>query len=180
MPGNSKAAQESRRPSGGVDQDGGGVVAARAFVAHAPDLALASRARAAVERYECRARAARRVAQHGVEPQAVEMPARPVGIAQGIEPDRDGRFPRRNARAAGVKAGLPAELAMRLARATVSGAGELLHRAPESAEQLRKNVTSPKGTTQAALDVLMAEDGLAPLMEKAVRAARDRGRELAG
>lgn len=81
---------------------------------------------------------------------------------------------------AGVKAGLPAELAMRLARATVSGAGELLHRAPESAEQLRKNVTSPKGTTQAALDVLMAPDGLAPLMEKAVRAARDRGRELAG
>jgi pyrroline-5-carboxylate reductase len=82
--------------------------------------------------------------------------------------------------AAGAKAGLPPELAMRLARATVSGAGELLHRAPESAEQLRKNVTSPKGTTQAALDVLMAPDGLAPLMEKAVRAARDRGRELAG
>lgn len=82
--------------------------------------------------------------------------------------------------AAGVKAGLPAELAMRLARATVAGAGELLHRSPESAEQLRKNVTSPKGTTQAALDVLMAEDGLAPLLEKAVRAARDRGRELAG
>jgi pyrroline-5-carboxylate reductase len=82
--------------------------------------------------------------------------------------------------AAGVKAGLPADLAMRLARATVSGAGELLHRSSETAEQLRKNVTSPKGTTQAALDVLMAEDGLAPLMEKAVRAARDRGRELAG
>jgi pyrroline-5-carboxylate reductase len=81
---------------------------------------------------------------------------------------------------AGVAAGLPAELAMRLARATVSGAGELLHRSPESAEQLRKNVTSPKGTTQSALDVLMAPDGLAPLMEKAVRAARDRGRELAG
>jgi pyrroline-5-carboxylate reductase len=82
--------------------------------------------------------------------------------------------------AAGVKAGLPEDLALRLARATVSGAGELLHRAPETAEQLRKNVTSPKGTTQAALDVLMAPDGLAPLMEKAVRAARDRGRELAG
>jgi pyrroline-5-carboxylate reductase len=82
--------------------------------------------------------------------------------------------------AAGVKAGLTAELAMRLARATVSGSGELLYRSPETAEQLRKNVTSPKGTTQAALDVLMAEDGLAPLMEKAVRAARDRGRELAG
>jgi pyrroline-5-carboxylate reductase len=81
---------------------------------------------------------------------------------------------------AGVKAGLPEDLAMRLARATVSGAGELLHRSSETAEQLRKNVTSPKGTTQAALDVLMAEDGLAPLMEKAVRAARDRGRELAG
>lgn len=82
--------------------------------------------------------------------------------------------------AAGVAQGLDADLAMRLARATVSGAGELAHRSPESAEQLRKNVTSPNGTTQAALDVLMAEDGLKPLMAKAVAAATRRSRELAG
>ncbi len=82
--------------------------------------------------------------------------------------------------AAGVAQGLPPDLAMRLARATVSGAGELAHRSPETAEQLRKNVTSPNGTTQAALEVLMAEDGLKPLMAKAVAAATRRSRELAG
>jgi pyrroline-5-carboxylate reductase len=81
--------------------------------------------------------------------------------------------------AAGTKAGLPADLAQRLARATVAGAGELLHQAPESAEQLRKNVTSPMGTTAAALAVLMAEDGFGPLLEKAVAAAAKRARELA-
>lgn len=81
--------------------------------------------------------------------------------------------------AAGAKAGLPADLAMRLARATVSGAGELLRQAPESAEQLRKNVTSPKGTTAAALEVLMAPDGFGVLLEKAVEAAAKRSRELA-
>jgi pyrroline-5-carboxylate reductase len=81
--------------------------------------------------------------------------------------------------AAGAKAGLPADLAMRLARATVSGAGELLRQAPESAEQLRKNVTSPKGTTAAALEVLMAADGFGPLLERAIDAAARRSRELA-
>jgi pyrroline-5-carboxylate reductase len=80
---------------------------------------------------------------------------------------------------AGAKAGLPADLAQRLARATVAGAGELLHQAPESAEQLRKNVTSPNGTTAAALAVLMAEDGFGPLLENAVAAAAKRARELA-
>lgn len=79
---------------------------------------------------------------------------------------------------AGVAAGLPADLAMRLARETVSGAGELLHRSPESAEQLRRDVTSPKGTTQAALDVLMAPDGLPALMTRTVAAAAARSREL--
>ena len=60
--------------------------------------------------------------------------------------------------------GLPDDLALRLARATVEGSGELLHLSPEvPAEILRKNVTSPGGTTQAALDVLMAADGLAAL-----------------
>jgi pyrroline-5-carboxylate reductase len=81
---------------------------------------------------------------------------------------------------AGEKAGLPPELAARLARATVAGSGELLHRSPVDAAILRHNVTSPGGTTAAALDVLMAADGLDPLMERAVAAARGRGRELAG
>lgn len=82
---------------------------------------------------------------------------------------------------AGAKAGLPADLALRLARATVEGAGELLHRSDLSAETLRKNVTSPGGTTAAALAVLMDEKtGLPPLMEKAVAAAKKRAQELAG
>ncbi len=81
--------------------------------------------------------------------------------------------------AAGVAEGLPEVLAMRLARATVCGAGELAHRAPESAAQLRINVTSPGGTTAAALAVLMdAETGFPPLLRRAVKAAADRGREL--
>jgi len=82
--------------------------------------------------------------------------------------------------AAGAAAGLPADLAMTLARATVSGAGELMHRSPEPADQLRRNVTSPNGTTQAALEVLMASPGLAGLMDQAVAAATRRSRELAG
>lgn len=81
---------------------------------------------------------------------------------------------------AGRKAGLPADLAMRLARETVSGAGELLHRSPDDAARLRQNVTSPGGTTAAALSVLMAEDGMQPLFDKAVEAARRRAGELAG
>jgi len=81
---------------------------------------------------------------------------------------------------AGAAAGLPADLAARLARATVSGSGELLHRSPLDAATLRQNVTSPGGTTAAALGVLMAGDGLDPLMEKAVAAATKRSRELAG
>ncbi|HVJ53055.1 MAG TPA: pyrroline-5-carboxylate reductase [Aliidongia sp.] len=82
--------------------------------------------------------------------------------------------------AAGAKAGLPPEMAMRLARATIAGAGELVRLSPDSAEQLRKNVTSPAGTTQAALDVLMAPDGIQPLFDRAVAAAANRSRELAG
>ncbi|MFV0358322.1 pyrroline-5-carboxylate reductase [Tropicimonas sp.] len=80
---------------------------------------------------------------------------------------------------AGELQGLPPELAMELARQTVIGAGELLHRSEESAEQLRINVTSPNGTTAAALELLMSEeDGLPVLMSKAVGAAADRSREL--
>jgi pyrroline-5-carboxylate reductase len=82
---------------------------------------------------------------------------------------------------AGAALGLPDDLALRLARATVEGSGELLHRSPEtSAESLRKNVTSPGGTTQAALEVLMAPDGLSPLMERATAAAARRAGELSG
>lgn len=81
--------------------------------------------------------------------------------------------------AAGEAAGLPAALAMQLARATVCGAGELAHRSPETATQLRVNVTSPGGTTAAALAVLMApETGFPALLRRAVKAAADRGREL--
>ena len=83
--------------------------------------------------------------------------------------------------AAGRAAGLPAALAERLARATVSGAGELLRLSSDEAAQLRVNVTSPGGTTAAALAVLMdAERGLAPLLAVAVAAATRRGKELAG
>lgn len=74
--------------------------------------------------------------------------------------------------------GLPAELSERLARATVEGAGELLYRSELSPAELRQNVTSPNGTTAAALSVLMAEDGLAGLMKRAVAAARKRSEEL--
>jgi pyrroline-5-carboxylate reductase len=81
---------------------------------------------------------------------------------------------------AGVAAGLPEELAGRLARETVAGSGELLHRSPLEASVLRQNVTSPGGTTAAALDVLMAPDGLDPLLTRAVAAATRRSRELAG
>jgi pyrroline-5-carboxylate reductase len=82
---------------------------------------------------------------------------------------------------AGAKLGLPAELAMKLARATVEGAGELLHREPAvTAAKLRENVTSPGGTTAAALAVLRAPDGYPSLLAKAAAAARDRARELAG
>jgi pyrroline-5-carboxylate reductase len=80
---------------------------------------------------------------------------------------------------AGEKAGLPADLAMQLARATVTGSGELLRQSAEPAAKLRENVTSPNGTTFAALQVLTAEDGLTALMTKAVAAAARRSCELA-
>ncbi len=82
--------------------------------------------------------------------------------------------------AAGAAAGLPAELASKLARATVSGSGELLNRSSLDPATLRQNVTSPGGTTAAALDVLMAGDGMTELMNRAVAAATRRSRELAG
>ena len=80
---------------------------------------------------------------------------------------------------AGRAAGLPAELSDTLARATVAGAGELLHQSPLLASTLRTNVTSPGGTTAAALEVLMADDGLSALMTKAIAAATQRSKDLA-
>jgi pyrroline-5-carboxylate reductase len=82
---------------------------------------------------------------------------------------------------AGMAAGLPAKLAAKLARETVTGSGELLHRSALDPAALRQNVTSPGGTTAAALEVLMAAaDGLDPLLAKAIAAAAKRSRALAG
>lgn len=81
--------------------------------------------------------------------------------------------------AAGEAQGLPAELAMKLAKATVAGAGALANVAEESPSQLRVNVTSPNGTTQAALEVLMQEEtGFPDLLSRAVAAATNRSKEL--
>jgi pyrroline-5-carboxylate reductase len=80
---------------------------------------------------------------------------------------------------AGVEAGLPVELATRLARETVAGSGELLHRSELAPATLRQNVTSPGGTTAAALEVLMGPDGMQSLLTRAVAAATKRSRELA-
>jgi pyrroline-5-carboxylate reductase len=80
---------------------------------------------------------------------------------------------------AGIAAGLPEGLATKLARETVAGSGELLHRSELSAAALRQNVTSPGGTTAAALEVLMGDDGLQSLLTRAVAAATKRSKELA-
>jgi pyrroline-5-carboxylate reductase len=80
---------------------------------------------------------------------------------------------------AGVAAGLPEALATKLARETVAGSGELLHRSDLSADVLRQNVTSPGGTTAAALEVLMGKDGMQSLLTRAVAAATKRSKELA-
>ena len=82
--------------------------------------------------------------------------------------------------AAGVEVGLPDKLAKQLAEATVAGAGALIAESDDPPSQLRVNVTSKGGTTAAALAVLMADDGMAPLLERAIRAARDRSIELGG
>ena len=80
---------------------------------------------------------------------------------------------------AGIEAGLPEELATKLARETVAGSGELLHRSKFSSATLRQNVTSPGGTTAAALEVLMGSDGMQSLLTRAVAAATRRSRQLA-
>ena len=81
--------------------------------------------------------------------------------------------------AAAIKIGLPEDLAPDFARQTIIGAAGLLESSPEPASQLRSNVTSPNGTTQAALDVLMGLEGLPPLMRDTVQAALRRAKELA-
>jgi pyrroline-5-carboxylate reductase len=81
---------------------------------------------------------------------------------------------------AGEKAGLDPDLAMRLARETVAGAGELLYRSDLPASTLRQNVTSPNGTTAAALSVLMEDDAMQAIFTKAIMAAKKRSEELAG
>ena len=80
---------------------------------------------------------------------------------------------------AGIAAGLPVELATKVARETVAGSGELLHHSDLASATLRQNVTSPGGTTAAALEVLMGADGLQQLMTRAVAAATRRSKELA-
>jgi len=79
---------------------------------------------------------------------------------------------------AGARVGLPRADARRLARATLAGAGALLDHDPREPEDLRRSVTSPHGTTEAALNVLLGKDGLKPLISRAVSAARKRGRDL--
>ena len=81
---------------------------------------------------------------------------------------------------AGLEQGLPPALARQLARETVSGSGALLAASAEDAAQLRKNVTSPGGTTAAALSVLMESDAMPAALSKAIAAATKRSRELAG
>jgi len=81
---------------------------------------------------------------------------------------------------AGIAAGLPPALATRLARETVAGSAELMHRSELDAPTLRENVTSPGGTTAAALDILMGPDGFDHLLTQAIMAATRRSRDLAG
>lgn len=80
---------------------------------------------------------------------------------------------------AGIAEGLPAEIAQSLARETVTGAAALLAETDAAPAVLRRNVTSPGGTTEAALGVLAASDGLGPLLARAVAAAAGRSRDLA-
>lgn len=82
--------------------------------------------------------------------------------------------------AAGAAAGLPAADSARLARSTIAGAAALMARSGEEPAELRKQVTSPGGTTQAALDVLLAADGFPALLRDAVAAATRRSKELGG
>ena len=78
-----------------------------------------------------------------------------------------------------MRSGLPERLALPLAPATIAGSGALAASSEEPVEMLRRNVTSPGGTTEAALRVLMAESGIQPLLDQAIASATARSRELA-
>lgn len=80
--------------------------------------------------------------------------------------------------AAGEQLGLPADAARQLARATTAGAAALMSETGEDAAELRRQVTSPAGTTEAALKVLLGERGLGPLLKEAAAAAERRSRKL--
>jgi pyrroline-5-carboxylate reductase len=80
---------------------------------------------------------------------------------------------------AAIKSGLPETLAWPMARATVAGSAALAAQSEHQVEELRRHVTSPGGTTEAALGVLMAQDGMQPLFDRAVAAGTQRSRELA-
>ncbi|HEX7760371.1 MAG TPA: pyrroline-5-carboxylate reductase [Caulobacteraceae bacterium] len=82
--------------------------------------------------------------------------------------------------AAGAAAGLSPQAARNLARSTITGAAALLAQSGEDPAELRRQVTSPGGTTQAALDVLMADDGFGALLNRAVAAAVERSKALGG
>lgn len=82
--------------------------------------------------------------------------------------------------AAAIEQGIPADLARLLARQTVSGSGALLAASPEDTATLRRNVTSPKGTTERALGVLMEQQAWPDAISRAIAAATARSRELAG
>jgi pyrroline-5-carboxylate reductase len=81
---------------------------------------------------------------------------------------------------AAIEQGIPPALARLLARQTVSGSGALLAASPEDAAALRKAVTSPGGTTERALAVLMASEAWPAALSKAIAEATRRSRELAG
>lgn len=81
---------------------------------------------------------------------------------------------------AALEQGIPPDLARLMARRTVSGSGALLAASEEDAAQLRRNVTSPKGTTEQALAVLMQQDAWPALVSRAIEAATERSRQLAG
>ena len=82
--------------------------------------------------------------------------------------------------AAGARAGLPPDTARTLARATIASAAGLMADSGEDPAELRRQVTSPNGVTLAALEVLMADDGFGPLLDRAVQAAIARSREIGG
>jgi pyrroline-5-carboxylate reductase len=134
---------------------------------YAPDAEAHARAHALLEPVATVVDLPREVLMHAATAVSGSAPAYLYAFIEALE-------------AAGAKAGLSEDAARRLARATIAGAGALLEASGEDPAELRRQVTSPGGTTEAALEVLMAPDGLGPLLDAAVTAAAKRSRELAG